>query len=97
MFTFAKVIYLTIFVKNLIIMKYLGILVLSLIVLSSCKKDYTCTCEEKDVYMGNVETFQYTYSVKEANKTQAQAACNEATIRFEESQNDYYEVSCELD
>lgn len=77
-------------------MKYLGILALAIIALSSCKRDYTCTCEEKEVYYGEVEVYQYTYSVNEANKTQAQAACNEATIRMEESGNDYYEISCDL-
>ena len=78
-------------------MKIARLLILSLFALASCKKDYSCTCEEKDVFQGNVDIYSYSYSVKQANRTQAQAACNEATIRVETSQNDYYEIKCKLD
>lgn len=45
--------------------------------------------------MGEAETHIYDYEVEGANKTQAQAACNEATISYEET--DYtYSQTCEL-
>jgi hypothetical protein len=63
--------------------------------LASCTKDYTCKCTEKEVWNGEVDLTEYTYQVNEANSTQAQAACNEATIKVEET-NYSYEQTCEL-
>lgn len=65
-------------------MKKTLFLALGLVVLASCTKDYNCDCTETETYMGVVETYKYDYTVEGANKTQAQAACNEATISFEE-------------
>lgn len=63
----------------------------------SCKKDYTCTCEETDVWDGEVTNYEYSYTIKEAKKKQAEAACIEATIRNDdETSGDYYETTCEL-
>lgn len=61
----------------------------------SCKKDYTCTCEEKEKYDGSVYSYEYTYSVEGATKTQAQVACNEATIK-QSSGGDSHEKTCKL-
>lgn len=63
--------------------------------LVSCKKDYTCKCTEKDVVGTSVDISEYTYQVIGANSTQAQAACNEATIKVEQT-NYTYERTCEL-
>jgi hypothetical protein len=73
--------------------------------LVSCKKDYSCTCNESGVNYydlngdGSDEAypFAYTHNIKieEANKTQAIAACNEATIKQQDGL-DSYEVSCDL-
>lgn len=63
--------------------------------LVSCKKDYTCKCTEKDVQGTSVDIYEYSYQVLGANSTQAQAACNEATIKFEQT-NYTYEQTCEL-
>ena len=63
--------------------------------LSSCTKDYSCECTEKESYLGLTETYEYDYEVNEATKAEAIAACNEATIVYSES--DYsYETTCEL-
>lgn len=68
---------------------------LGLVALSSCTKDYNCDCTEKETYLGVVETYAYDFTVEGANKTQAQAACNEATITYEDV--DYtYEQTCTL-
>jgi thiamine biosynthesis lipoprotein ApbE len=63
--------------------------------LASCTKDYTCKCTEKDVVGTSVDISEYTYQVLGANSTQAQAACNEATIKVEQT-NYTYERTCEL-
>ena len=73
--------------------------------LVSCKKDYACTCTSTSVdnYDSNGDGLDepHTYSnttnikIEGANKTQAVAACNEATIK-EVDGLDTYEVSCDL-
>jgi hypothetical protein len=73
--------------------------------LVSCKKDYSCTCTNKgvDYYDSNgdgldeAHPYANTYNIKieGANKTQAIAGCNEATIK-EVDGLDTYETSCDL-
>ncbi len=73
--------------------------------LVSCKKDYSCTCNTTGVnyYDSNSDgqeeahPYGYTYNIKieDANKTQAVAACNEATIKGQDGQ-DTDESSCKL-
>ena len=73
--------------------------------LISCKKDYSCSCTESGVnyydsdFDGTDEAHSYTntynYKVEGANKTQAVAACNEATIKQQDDQ-DTYQVKCDL-
>jgi hypothetical protein len=63
--------------------------------LVSCKKDYTCKCTDKEVFNGEVDLDEWTFQVLGANSTQAQAACNEATIKVEET-NYTVERTCEL-
>jgi len=40
---------------------------------SSCKKDFTCTCVNTSSLSTSADT--YTYTIKEARKTHANAAC----------------------
>jgi len=68
---------------------------LCIVALASCKKDYKCTCNEKEVYGSDVDLYEYSYFVEGANKTQAQAACNEATLKVEESGYSF-QRTCEL-
>ncbi len=73
--------------------------------LVSCKKDYSCTCNSSSVYYydangdGADEAHSYAETtnikIEGANKTQAVAACNEATIKQQDGL-DTYEVSCDL-
>lgn len=73
--------------------------------LVSCKKDYSCTCNESgtsyyDSDFDGVDEAHpyadtYTYKIEGANKTQAIAACNEATIKQQEDL-DTYQVKCDL-
>lgn len=63
--------------------------------LVSCKKDYSCTCTETEVYNGETDVYTYTYKVEEATKKQAQAACNEATLSTTEGADSYKKV-CDL-
>ena len=73
--------------------------------LVSCKKDYSCTCNSSGFYYydsdgdgaDEAHPFANTTNIKieEANKTQAVAACNEATIKQQDGLNTY-EVTCEL-
>ena len=74
------------------------------VVLSSCKKDYSCSCTntDKDVSQGGVTTVTIeNYTIEEATKDQAQAACNEAKITYQYSDPNsssigFYETICEL-
>lgn len=71
----------------------------------SCKKDYSCTCTNSgvDYYDSNLDgteeahPYANTYNIKieGANKTQAAAACSEATIKQQDGM-DTYQSSCEL-
>ncbi len=73
--------------------------------LVSCKKDYSCTCNESGVnyydtdFDGVDEAHSYAntsnFKVEGATKTQAIAACNEATIK-EQDGLDTYEYKCNL-
>lgn len=73
--------------------------------LVSCKKDYSCTCNSTSVsyYDSNGDGIEESHpyanttniKIEGANKTQAVAACNEATIKQVDGL-DTYEVSCEL-
>ena len=73
--------------------------------LVSCKKDYSCTCTSTGVsyydsdWDGEDEAHPYSNTsnikIEGANKTQANAACNEATIKEIDGMNTY-EVSCDL-
>ena len=73
--------------------------------LISCKKDYSCSCvyTSVDYYDSNFDgvdeahtsTGTSTYTIEGANKTQATAACNEATIKAQDGA-DTYEETCTL-
>lgn len=75
------------------------------IALVSCKKDYSCSCSETGVnyYDSDFDGIDeahpyantYNYKIEGANKTQATAACNEATITQQDGQ-DTYESKCDL-
>ena len=73
----------------------LTIAILGMITLSSCTKDYSCSCTETDVYDGETDVYTYTYTVEGASKKESQAACNEATIKYVEGA-DSYSIKCEL-
>lgn len=77
-------------------MKKLIIPLCALVVVSitSCAKDYSCTCRtistntsttEGEDPQVSTDTYTETYDVKEAKSHQAQAACNEATITTSDS------------
>lgn len=76
-----------------------------LIALTACKKDYSCSCQYSGInyydsnFDGIDEAHPYSgtsnYTVEGANKTQAQAACNEATIK-QNDDGDTYEETCTL-
>lgn len=70
----------------------LGLCVSALI---SCKKDYSCTCTNTDVDSGVTLTTTTNYKVEGATKRQAEAACNEATIKFTEGTYSYTQA-CKL-
>ena len=84
-----------------------SILALALVSLAlvSCKKDYSCTCTSSGVnyYDSNFDGVEEAHpfsninniKIEGANKTQAVAACNEATIK-EQDDMDTYETSCDL-
>ena len=71
---------------------------------SSCKKDFTCTCIESSSLSTSADT--YTYTIKDAQKTHAQASCL-TTERTSETQTYIngtwttvpvtYTSTCELD
>lgn len=75
--------------------KAFTILALTGLTLVSCTKDYSCSCEEKEVIGTDVEFSEYKFTVEGATKVQAQAACNEATLKVEESGYSY-EQTCTL-
>lgn len=77
-------------------MKKIFILMLAGIAFSACKKDYTCTCSEKQTANGQINQSEYTFTIEGANTTQAQAACNEATLKQTIGDSDYYQISCDL-
>ena len=72
----------------------------------SCKKDYSCQCTntDKDVGVGGVTTITVeNYTIEDATKDQARAACNEAKITYQYSDPNpnsssvgFYETICEL-
>lgn len=66
-----------------------------LMVLASCKKDYSCSCTDTDTYNGTTEVTTYSYKVEGATKKQAQAACNEAKVSYVDGA-DSYETQCDL-
>ncbi len=56
--------------------------------LLSCKKDYSCSCTntDTDVGQGGVTTVTIeNYTIEDATKDQARAACNEAKITYQYS------------
>lgn len=73
--------------------------------LASCKKDYSCTCNTTGVNYydsnldGTEEAHPYAYTsnikIEGANKVQAAAACNEATIKGQDGM-DTDETTCTL-
>ena len=73
----------------------IAIAFLGIISLTSCKKDYSCTCTETDVWDGETEVYIYNYKVEGASKKEAQAACNEATIKYVDG-TDSFTTKCEL-
>jgi len=85
--------------------KSLFVLAIVGLALVSCKKDYSCTCTNSgvDYYdsdgdgVDEAHPYANTHNIKieGANKTQAIAACNEATIKQQEGLNTY-ESSCDL-
>lgn len=86
--------------KKLILIATLGVFGLI-----SCKKDYSCSCTYNGVsyydtnFDGVDEAHPYAgtsnFTIEGANKTQATAACNEATISQQDGL-DTYEEKCEL-
>ena len=72
----------------------LPIAILGLVSLS-CKKDYSCTCTYTSTYDGTTETEIEVFTIEEASKSQARAACNEATLE-EISDGDKYTRKCSL-
>lgn len=77
-------------------MKKIFILMLAGLALAACKKDYTCTCSEKQTFFGQISESEYTFTIEGANTTQAQAACNEATLKQTDGDGDYYQITCDL-
>ena len=85
--------------------KSIFVLALAGIALVSCKKDYSCTCNDSGVNyydsdldgVDEAHPYASTYNIKieGANKTQAAAACNEATLKSVDGM-DTYQTSCEL-
>lgn len=82
----------------------LGITLIST-TLISCKKDYSCTCTntDKDVGQGTTNVTIDNYTIEDATKDQARAACNEAKITYQYNDPDpsspsvgTYETVCEL-
>lgn len=81
----------------------LGLVLINLMLIS-CKKDYSCSCTntDKDVGEGGVTTVTYdNYTIEDATKDQARAACNEAKITHQynipnSSSVGTYETICEL-
>lgn len=79
-------------------------LVLMSVILISCKKDYSCSCTntDKDVGEGGITTVTIeNYTIEDATKDQARAACNEAKITYQysvpnSSSVGTYETICEL-
>lgn len=63
--------------------------------LASCTKDYSCKCTYTVTDDGFTTTYTETYDVEGASSTQAQAACNEATITYTEP-GYTQERTCEL-
>jgi hypothetical protein len=75
--------------------KIIFVLPLTLLALASCKKDYSCSCTDTDIYNGETEVTAYSYKVEGATKKQAQAACNEATVTYQDGA-DSYSTQCDL-
>lgn len=85
--------------------KSIFVLAVTGMALVSCKKDYSCTCNSSGVeyYDSNLDgteeahPFANTHNIKieGANKTEAAAACSEATIK-EQDGMDTYEYKCDL-
>lgn len=82
----------------------LGIILIST-TLNSCKKDYSCTCTntDNDVGQGTTTVTIDNYSIEDATKDQARAACNEAKITYQYNDPNpnspsvgTYETICEL-
>ena len=64
---------------------------------SSCTADYECKCESKTTILGQTFTTTDEFEVEGATRFQAQAACNEATIKDVDSNgNTTSETTCEL-
>lgn len=73
----------------------IGVVLFS-VALVSCKKDYSCECTNTSTQNGgNTTITTENFEIKEANKTQAQAACLEANI-VQIGSWGKYERKCEL-
>ncbi|WP_343634219.1 hypothetical protein [Fluviicola sp.] len=75
--------------------KSIMVIALAGMALASCKKDYSCSCTDTDIYNGETEVTTYNYKVEGATKKQAQAACNEAKVSYVDGA-DSYTTQCEL-
>ena len=62
---------------------------------SSCKKDYTCSCTYKEEHNGHLDDGHEKHEIKKANKKDAEAACDghAATLK---ANPDHSAVKCEL-
>ncbi len=68
----------------------------SLVLFASCKKDYSCSCTRTLSSFGVSDVETYSFSIKEASKKQADAACNEAVVTQILIENGFSETKCEL-
>lgn len=63
--------------------------------LTACKKDWTCKCTDTFTdFDGTMVSEEFEYTIKDASKVEAQAACRTADIEDEDGDVD---EGCELD
>ncbi len=62
------------------------LLVVFAFTITSCKKDYTCTCTETTNYGGSTSVYVSNFKIESATKRQASFECSEAevTINYED-------------
>ena len=72
-------------------MKYI-IALFAIVSFASCKKDYTCTCTDKD----NNEVYTHNYKIKKGDRSATEQACKGEEVIYSSKNPTLVPITCTL-